>query len=135
VGDVVVNYREQAYVFGTDTLATEVWWEPSRIRFDETPSHLVVGATWTERFTEIKRPAGGTATPTTDMVRWDVLAKETVTISITAGVNKTYPDALKVTHTTASGGGLKIFWYASGVGKVKETGGQTEELIDYVIKP
>ena len=30
---------------------------------------------------------------------------------------------------------LKTYWFARGVGKVKETGGQTEELVEYGVSP
>jgi hypothetical protein len=39
-------------------------------------------------------------------------------------LDKTY-NAFKVTKT---GGDLKTYWYVPGTGKVKETGGQVEEL-------
>ena len=35
----------------------------------------------------------------------------------------------------AGGSNLKTYWYVPGVGKVKETGGQTEELVSYEVAP
>jgi hypothetical protein len=29
----------------------------------------------------------------------------------------------------------KTYWYVRGIGKVKETGGQTEELVSYEVQP
>ena len=37
--------------------------------------------------------------------------------------------------TKAGGSSLKTYWYVPGVGKVKETGGQTEELVSYEVRP
>jgi hypothetical protein len=31
--------------------------------------------------------------------------------------------------------GSKTYWYVPGVGKVKETGGQTEELVSFDVDP
>ena len=41
--------------------------------------------------------------------------------------------AVRVRRDTA-GGPSKTFWYVAGVGKVREVGGQTEELQSYEVK-
>jgi hypothetical protein len=50
-------------------------------------------------------------------------------ITVPAGVFKT----VRVRRETV-GGSSKTYWYAFGVGKVKEVGGQTEELSSYSLK-
>lgn len=137
VNNVVVNYREQAYFVGTTTPADEVWWEPSRIRIDETPARLMPNVMYSETFREVARPVGGGMTTSTmDKVDWQVLGvNETVMITIPGGAPKVYPNCIRLTHTTALGASKKTFWYSRGIGKVREEGGQTEELIDYRIAP
>jgi hypothetical protein len=40
-----------------------------------------------------------------------------------------------VVHLQKVGNSTKEYWYARGVGKLKETGTQTEELTAYDLKP
>ena len=60
--------------------------------------------------------------------RWFVERREMVTVP--AGTF----DAL-VLRKVSVAAAEKTYWYAPGVGKVKETGGQTEELTEYEVAP
>ena len=42
-------------------------------------------------------------------------------------------EAVVLIKSTATGS--KTYWYVPGVGKVKETGGQTEELVSFDVEP
>jgi hypothetical protein len=136
-GKVWVNYREQA--FRPSNLVTpgeEDWWDPYRIKFDATPDHMKMGATYTERFTEWKMTPPAPAVSSVDNVTWTVGAiNETIMVVPPTGAAKSYPNCVKISHSTALGASTKNFWYCRNIGKVKETGGQTEELIDSMIKP
>jgi hypothetical protein len=133
---VLANYREQAFKKATDMLVEEDWWEPSRIKIDMSPAHTVAGATWVDSYKEFKHPTGAAITSTTQNEKWTVVAVgETVTITPPGGTAKSYPNCIKVTHDNNSGSMTKTFWYARGIGKIKETGAQTEELIDYKVQP
>jgi hypothetical protein len=46
---------------------------------------------------------------------------------------RTYTGCVQVSHSLATPGARKSFWFCRGIGKVKETGGQTEELIDHKV--
>jgi hypothetical protein len=130
------NYREQAYKKGTDILTEEDWWEPYRIKIDMSPAHTVAGATWVDRYKEFKHAVGGVITSTSQNENWTVVAvDQMVTITPPGGAPKIYPGCLQVSHSNNSGSMTKSFWYARGIGKVKETGAQTEELIDYKVQP
>jgi hypothetical protein len=133
----LANYREESFKKGTEMLVQEDWWEPFRTKVDMSPAHTMAGAQWTEKFTEVKRPTdGGPTTRVPQTETWTVLgADESVVITPPGGAPKTYEHCLVVQHTTTSGKVLKKFWYARGIGKVKETGSQTEELIDYKVQP
>ena len=80
----------------------------------------MAGAMWTEMYSETKLPVG--MAPATVMASdtWKVIAvAESVTVP--AGTFT----ALVIEKT---GGTPKRYWFVRGVGKVKETGTQTEEL-------
>jgi hypothetical protein len=135
-GKMLVNYREQAFKKGTDTLAVEDWWEPYRTRIDHDPAHTAANAKWTETYKEFKQPMNGIRTVSSQMETWQVLATdETVVVSPPNGPARTYTNCIKVTHTNNTGSVNKVFWYKRGVGKVKEMGSQTEELLDYKVLP
>jgi len=130
------NYREQAFKKATDILTEEDWWEPFRTKIDMSPAHTVAGATWIDNYKEFKHATGGAITSTTQKETWEVVAvDQTVTVTPPGGAPKTYPGCIQVKHSNNSGSMDKQFWYARGIGKVKETGAQMEELIDYFVQP
>ena len=59
--------------------------------------------------------------------RWTVLAND-VTLTVPAGTFE------NVIHVRKVGSSSKEYWYARGVGKLKETGTQTEELVEYQVE-
>ena len=70
---------------------------------------------------EVDKVTGQTATKSKDET-WKVEAVDE-SVTVPAGTFS----ALRVRKTT-SGAADKTFWFAKGVGKLKETGEQTEEL-------
>jgi hypothetical protein len=129
VGTRVVRYREQSFMAtAPHGLEIEEHWAPSKLRVDETPAHTVAGASWLETDQETKLPVGGT--PTTLEVRevWNVTAeRQAVTVQ---------GQSYEVMIVTKSGGAQKTYWWARGIGKVKEIGSnQTEELMSYQVAP
>jgi len=130
------NYREQAFKKATDIMTEEDWWEPYRLKIDMSPAHTVAGASWIDTYKEFKHATGGATTSSTVCTGWTVIATdEIITITPPGGAPKTYPGCMHVTHTTNSGDTDKQFWYARGIGKVKESGAQIEELLDYHVQP
>ena len=125
----VVRLREQSFSAKSGELALEEHWDPYKLHIDgNTPEHLVAGATWLEEYRETKESAGKSPTTATARDRWTVTSlSESVTVP--AGTF----DA--VVLQKAGGSSLKKYWYVWGVGKVKETGGQTEELLSYEVAP
>ncbi|HMJ51534.1 MAG TPA: hypothetical protein VK540_05640 [Polyangiaceae bacterium] len=122
-GDKVLRYREQSFGAQTGLLELEEHWDPYKLHIDGTAEHMVAEKAWVETYRETKLPTGSQPVTTTAMDAWKVLSEcETVQV-----LDKAW-NALKVTKT---GGDTKIYWYVPGVGKVKETGGQTEELVKY----
>lgn len=127
-----VRYREVGYRAGTTMVNVEDWWEPYRLRLDE--SKTMMGQKWTETMKEYSKPAVGMTTVSTQNINWEVKAvNTTVTVMPPMGAAKMYSNCIQVSHSTAGGASVKNFWFCRGIGKVKETGGQTEELIDHKV--
>lgn len=128
-GDKVIRWRELSYAGNSDTVNLEEHWDPYKLHIDGTADHTKAEATWLESYSETKLPAMGSSTTTDQRDRW-TLDQQDATITVPAG---TFQHAL--VFTKAGGGDLKTYWYVRGIGKIKETGGQTEELVSYQVTP
>jgi hypothetical protein len=127
-GELVVRYREQAFGASSGLLAQEEHWSPPKLHLDMAAAHLVAGASWLEIYEETKLPAVGTATVATARDRWTVVAVDQP-VTVPAGSFRA------LVLQKAGGSTAKQYWYVRGIGKVKETGGQTEELVSYQLQP
>ena len=129
-GDSVIRYREQAFSASTGALELEEHWDPHKIHIDGSAVHRVTGASWLEIYQETKLPIGLTPETHEAHDRWTILsACESVTVP--AGTFT----AVYLQKVSATGGSAKTYWYVPGVGKVKESGGQLEELVTYSLVP
>jgi len=121
LGDLDVRYRSVFYDAQGVMTSTDVD-DPYRLKLDESFAHTKPNAQWSQSFTETT--TGGTPSHKTET--WKVIANDEQ-ITVIAG---TYT-ALHI-QRTSSGGAVQDYWYARGVGKLKETGGaQLEELISF----
>jgi len=122
-----VRFREQSFNATSGELVLDEYWDPEKLHIDGTAEHTADGASWLEQYTETKLPVG--LTPTTAEVRdlWTVLEADT-TLEVPAGTFE------HVVHFQKVSGSTKEYWYLRGVGKLKETGTQTEELTEYQLK-
>lgn len=121
----ILRYQEQSFKASTGDLDQTEYWDPPKLRIDGTAERTVAGASWLEAYSETKLKVG--LTPTTHDVRdvWTVLADD-ATLEVPAGTFE------NVVHVRKSGGSnSKEYWFARGIGKLKETGSQTEELTEY----
>jgi hypothetical protein len=125
-GDVVVRFREQSFHAGTGALEQEEHWSPYKLHFDGSAAHTMAGASWFEAYEETKQVSGAAPETSGERDRWIVDSPEEK-VTVPAGTFRA------VVVMKASGSDLKTYWYVRGVGKVKETGGQTEELVSYEI--
>jgi hypothetical protein len=127
-GESLVRYREQSFSKKTGALTLEEHWDPFKLHVDSSAAHITPGQSWTVEYSETKLPAGGTATTKAERDVWKV-----------DGVNQpiTVPAGTFSAIVLIKSGGTsqKTYWYVPGIGKVKETGGQTEELVSYELKP
>jgi hypothetical protein len=131
-GTTVVRHREQ-FSDLTGALKSSFEMAPSQVRLDEAPAHLIAGATWKENITLTRTLPGAAPVTAAVVVTWTVDAvAESVTVP--AGtfsclrVHRVEPPS-----AADPTGGDNVFWFARGVGKVKETGPELHELLGYRI--
>jgi hypothetical protein len=124
VGDKVVRYREQSFGATTQMLKLEEHWDPYKLHIDGSAEHTVMGASWVETYVETKLPVGEAAASATNADPWSVVSASEM-VQVPAGTF----DAVVFEKS-----GNKRYWYARGIGKVKEAGSQTEELTAYKLQ-
>lgn len=124
----IVRYREQAFSAATGKLSSETYYEPEKLHVDGSPEHTVAGATWLEKYAETALDVGMPAATHQVSERWTVVADDE-TLEVPAG------SFSGVIHLSKVGNSRKDYWYLRGVGKLKETGTQTEELTAYSLVP
>jgi hypothetical protein len=128
VDGLIVRYRERSFHASTGELELEEHWDPFKLRLDGTAAHVLPSATWIEEYSETKLPVGMSPITTTSSDSWRVVAVDEP-VQVPAGTF----DALVVEKT--GGTSTKLYWFVRGIGKVKETGTQVEELVSYQVQP
>lgn len=101
--------------------------EPYKLRFDHTEPHLVPGASWGEAYVE-HLTRGETTRRVSKTEAWTVEAVDEQ-VTVPAGTFS----CIRVRRRSLTGQSDKTYWFARGVGKVKESGGQLEELETFTI--
>ncbi len=126
-GSRILRHREQTFSVGQVLLSDQVY-VPHKLRLDESNDHIVLGASFTETYTEIETdPTTGATMTSAKSETWTVEAVDEP-VTVPAGPY----DCVRVRRIGNSGAASdKLFWFAKGVGKIKETGNQTEELMSY----
>jgi hypothetical protein len=111
---------------------SDEWYAPYLLRVDESPDHLVAGATWTLDYMHTKTTSSKPTTTTSQAETWKVDGVDVVTAT-KAGVF----NALRITRTDTADGSTKTQWFVRGVGKVRElTGaGHFEEVTAFTVVP
>lgn len=126
-GGSVIRHREQSHD-AMGVVDGEEYYLPGRLRVDETAAHTMMGAKWTESYTQTAIDKTGVATMSMKTESWTVDAADEM-ITVPAGTFK----CLRVHRTNAATLLDKTYWFSQGVGKVKEMGGNTEQLSSYKI--
>jgi hypothetical protein len=151
-GKRLVRYREQTVDNKDGFVKNETYWDPPRLRLDDTPTRIAAGGNWREPdYTEHKIdmdrvdpdggvgddggtsvvPDGGVKTTPAIQDVWMVVSPKQ-SITVPAGTF----DALVVRRVGSQGSSIKNFWFARGIGKIRETeeGQPTEELSSYLVQ-
>lgn len=121
----IVRYREQSFSATTGDLTTDTYWDPEKLHVDGSVDRTTKGADWLESYAETKLPVGLPQTTHDVRERWTVVDDDE-TLKVPYGSFQHVIHFQKVGSSTS-----KDYWYLRGVGKLKETGSQTEELTDY----
>jgi len=129
-GDLDVRYKTEFYDDQGNLTSTE-FEQPYRLKLDESAEHTTTGAQWSVTFTQTTTtPGGGQPSTKTKTDQW-LVVNGAEAVTVIAGTFM----ALHVRRSSSSGS-IQDYWYAPGVGKVKETGGgQEEELESFTIGP
>ncbi|HWA71155.1 MAG TPA: hypothetical protein VG937_02410 [Polyangiaceae bacterium] len=127
----IVRYRELSYGAMTQLLQLEEFWQPPRIHIDGSQMNTKAGAMWIETYVETKLPVGDVApAPSEESDYWSVISPDEA-IEVPNG---RFEHTVHVRKIAATGGNeAKDYWYLRGVGKIKESGAQTEELTHYTV--
>jgi hypothetical protein len=121
VDGVLRRYDELSYKDGV--LIERVRYTPYMVRIDA--NQVAAGATYTTNHTkEVLDSAGNVTLSTAVENRFEIEAAAEL-VEVPAGRFS----AVRVRRVDLSDGSVKTYWYVAGLGKVKETGGQTEELV------
>jgi hypothetical protein len=123
-GDRVIRYREQSFSATSGNLALEEHWEPHKIHIDGAVDRVAPNASWLEAYVETKLPVGGALSTSNVQDRWRVVVDAEM-VSVPAG------QFVAVVFEKSNATTSKRYWYARGIGKVREEGTQTEELVSY----
>jgi hypothetical protein len=128
-GSAIVRHREQSFTAG-GAQETDEFYLPYKMRLDESDAHVLVDATYSYTYSEQIFDLTASSNTTNDKTEaWTVEAVDEE-ITVPAGTFTT----LRVFRNNDGTGVEKTYWFARGVGKVKEEGGgQRELLTDYTI--
>jgi hypothetical protein len=126
-GTAIIRHREQAFSASDKMLSDQIY-TPGKLRIDESEARIAVGSTYVETYTEVEtNPDTGEQKSTTKTEQWTVEAVDEP-LAVPAGTFKT----IRVRRTgTEEGSSDKRYWFARGIGKIKESGKKTEELASF----
>lgn len=126
-GDTVVRHREQD--MSGATLTDEIY-NPSKPRMDDTAAHTAAGASWQVSYQEVVTTQGQGTTMADKVEDWNIVAVDTM-ISVPGGEFCTI-QVHRVSRVGGTIGSDKTYYFARGIGKIKEEGdSQIEELVTY----
>jgi hypothetical protein len=129
IDERVLRYREQSFHATTGALEQDEFWAPYKLHFDGSAEHTKDGASWLESFEETKIAASGNKPDevSDERDRW-MVDSHSEKVTVPAGTF----DAVIVQK--AGGSDVKTYWYVRGVGKVRESGSQLEELVSFEVE-
>jgi hypothetical protein len=129
-GGRLVRYFERSYKDGEPSAKSTDRYTPAQLRLDE--GRLAVGASWTENYSvEHTKLSTGEVETKQKQRQWTVVSVG-APCAVEAG---SFDDCLVVRRRVVAGGEAdKTFTFARGVGKVKEEGGQIEELLAFQVE-
>jgi len=127
----VVRQREQFFDLA-GSMQSDYIFEPDRLRLDESPEHLVLGATWTENHgANLDDLVNRIQKPVTFTAVWTVEAVDEP-VTVPAGTFS----CLRVRRVqTGFASSDEMHYFARHIGQVKQAGPEPKELTSYSIPP
>jgi hypothetical protein len=124
-GSKIVRLRQQDFDTAGN-LERTTYYRPYRLRIDEDPERLQTGATWTENYVrEVRDPLDRITNSEDTAEEWKVLSGDTACPAPWENLR-----CVNLQRSTITGGvSQKLYWFARGVGKIREEGGILEELV------
>ena len=123
-GNMIVRHREISYDLAGTMNGVESY-APYKMRIDETAEHTAAAADFVLTYEETI----GALAPVAKSEHWWVEAVDE-SVTVPAG---TFPCLRLRRMGTEVGQSDKRFWFARGVGKIREEGDQVEELMSYTL--
>lgn len=112
LGRSVVRHREKSFD-STGGVVVETYFDPFKLRLDECAEHLVAGASWGATYNQTDITTSTTTSSKSE--QWIVDGVD-VSVTVPAGTFTT----LNVSRVNLASGKRRQYWFAKGVGKVKE---------------
>ena len=126
-GTSLLRHREQTFA-SDQTQETEETYTPAKLRLDEGAGNLTDGATFEYTYEEAVEDL--TTNSSTTLSKTEVWTVEAVDILVTVPAGAF--SCVQIRKFNAATGSDKRYWFAKGVGKVREeSASQTEELTTY----
>jgi hypothetical protein len=125
-GTATVRHKEITYDAAGTAQNLDVY-TPFKLRLDEAGAHLTGGAQWTETYEEASTDLLTSLTTTLEKTEQWTIEAAAQSVTVPAGTF----DCVRVRRVNTAGGADKTYWFARGVGKVKESGDKTEELMSF----
>jgi hypothetical protein len=123
-GSAIVRHREQSFT-ADGTQETDEFFLPFKMRLDESPEHLVLDAAYSYSYSEEIYDLQASSNTTNDKNENWVVEAVDEEVTVPAGTFTT----LRVFRSNDGTGVQKRYWFARGVGKVKEEGGNQREIL------
>lgn len=126
VGDAIVRIRQMDYD-ADGNLERTTDYLPYKLRLDETPDRLEAGALYNDEYTAVITDPNGLETSRTETIdQWLVVATDAPCATPWGTLS-----CVQIHRERMLGGVVsKDYFFAPGYGKVREDGGQIEELTD-----
>lgn len=124
-GSRIVRLRQRDFDLAGN-LERTTYYLPHRLRIDESPERLQTGVTWTENFVREEYDSLDRLVEQANQAEeWSVISGDT---ECPAPWNELR--CVHLNRSTIEGGvSIKDYWFARGIGKIREEGGVLEELV------
>jgi hypothetical protein len=123
-GDAIVRLRQIDYDERGEKIRTQIF-TPPRLRLDESPSRIASGAQYIDTYTATELDGSGQVIDSVQETdQWTVVDAD-LACSTPMGEHR----CLQVRRLRLRSGSVKEYSFVRGVGKVREEGGQLEQLV------